>query len=74
MRVSLRDQHSDLCRQHLAGRKDAREMGRRSLQGGHRNVAAPPRHKPGEMPNCHNLREPRNSQPPVMHSGNPEAP
>ena len=49
-------------------------MGRRSLQGGHWNVPAPPRPKPGEMPNSHNLRETRNSQPPVMHSCNPAAP
>ena len=73
-RVSLRDQHSDLCRQHFAGRKGARDMGRRSLQVGHRTVAAPPRHKPGEMPNCHNSHETGNSQPPVMYSRNPEAP
>lgn len=37
-------------------------MGRRSLQGGRWNVAAPPRHKPGEMPNCHNSHETGNSQ------------
>ena len=72
--VSLRNQHSDLCRQHLAGRKGARDMARRLLQVGHRNVAAPPRHKPGEMPNCHNSHETGNSQAPVTHSGNPVAP
>ena len=49
-------------------------MARRSLQGGHWNVAAPLRHKPGEMPDCHNLRETADSQAPVMHSGNPVAP
>ena len=55
-------------------KKSARDMGRRSLQGSHRNVAAPPRHKLGEILNCHNLREAGNSQPPVMYSRNPEAP
>ena len=42
-------------------------MGRRSLQGGHWNVAAPPRHKPGEMPNSHNSHETGNSQALVMY-------
>ena len=38
---------------------------------GHRNVVAPLRHKPSEMPNCQYLHETVNSHAPVTHSDNP---
>lgn len=41
---------------------------------GHRNVAVPLRHKPGEALNRRKLHETGNSRAAVMHSGNPELP
>ena len=41
---------------------------------GHRKVAVPLRHKPGEAPHRRKLHETGNSRAAVMHSGNPESP